>query len=229
MIISHFDASPGSYETLTSMVKSFKMDCLPFINQILPMAINTSRSSDSSPLVDFLCSIISYIDDELLVQQVLEHLASVNWDADCWICIYDSLTKLSQCNPTWIPVPLVAIGVEFSASLNLTLHRSLVRFYCQLSASSNKQLVVPFTSALIDINLALLLKHLAPSQLESSIRMLYELVRLDLSNSQAYFGASLSKLVVDTKWTGRLLTARNYGRFKEACEELGRSYRCSQH
>ena len=42
-------------------------------------------------------------------------------------------------------------------------------------------------------------------------------------------GLPFPNLVVDTKWIARLLTARNYGRFKEACEELGRSYRCSQH
>lgn len=229
VILSHFDASPGAYETLTSMVKSFKMDCLPYIHQVLPIAITNSQPSDPGPLVDFFCSIISHIDDKQLAQRVLEHLASINWDADSWICIYDSLTKLAQCNPAWIPVSLVVIGVGLSASLNLPLHRSLVRFYCQLAASSNKQLVVPLTSTLIDVNLELLLKHLAPSQLESSIRMLYELVRLDLRNSQAYLDASLSKFAVDTKWTGRLLTARNYGRFKEACEELGRSHRCIQH
>ena len=137
--------------------------------------------------------------------------------------------SLTQCHPTWIPVSLVAIGVNLSGSLNLVLHRSFVRFYCQLSASSNKQLVVPFAPALIDINLELLLKHLAPSQLESCIRMLYELVRLDPSNSQSYFETSFAKLSVDTKWTGRFLTARNYGRFKEVCEELGRSYRRPHH
>ena len=229
MIISHFDASPGAYEVLAGMVRSFKVACLPFVHKILPIVINSPRPLDSTSLVDFLCAIPLHMDDEQLAQNVIAHLASIDWDADCWMCIYDSLTKLAQCNPAWIPASLVAIGVELSTSLNPALHRSLVRFYCQLSASSHKHIMLPFVSTLIDINLKLLLKHLAPSQLDSSIRLLYELMRLDLTNAQTNFTTSLTNLSVDaTKWTARFLVARNYGRFREASEELCRSYRHSQ-
>lgn len=230
MIISHFDASPAAYDALTGMVKSFKSACLSFVHQVLPIVINSPHPLDSIPFIDFLCAITLYMDDEQLSRNLLTHLASFNWDTDCWVNIYDSLTKLAQCNPTWIPSSIVAIGVQLSASPNLTLHRSLVRFYCQLSASPNNQLVLPYTSTLIHINLELLLKHLAPSQLEPSIRMLYELMRLDPAHAQSNFEASLDKLSVDnTKWTSRFLTSRTYGRFREACEDSSRTHRSSSH
>lgn len=221
LILSRLDSSNASLSALTAMVTSFGALCVCCLRPLVPH-LASLELKDCSQLVNLLASIIQFGEDDECSKAILDIFASRRWDYDSWQSIFDLLTKVTQRRPELVTASFVETGLLLLRSMNTPLFRSIVRFVCQLSASSQNEILRPYVPQYIDVGVGLVACHLASSQIEPAARMLFELIRLDHRNAQAHVHSSVSRLGLDASWTGRLIQARTFGRFREACEAMAR-------
>ena len=206
LLQARFDGIAAAFSALCMMIRCYQEPI-----DIASILTFSPPPDNSLAIIEVLCACLIHV--PAMRPEVAGILLGMPLESDALNYVFDALTRImSEYSPD---VHFISMALStLSEYPNPSLLRSVLRFFEQLKMR-HSDLFSSVSADLLEILCGLLIRHLAPSQRDSIVKIFFELMRLVPHANQRL------TQVIDRETANRLVSCRSLNDLKTLINRLG--------